>query len=210
MRPYDARIQASHARPAVYGTLERETDLSAIRARRALVLLDEQNLSIGARNLGYELQYDMLADQIRSTAKTVDLHVFTAVEPHDGKGARRFEHLGYAVHAKTMRHVRLPDGRVRHDTNVDNLFAFWAGLFAAKTRYGVIVLGSGDYGLSGELSQAIKDRLADRRVDVMTLTLPGSTAQDLDARRNPNITANLEIGLDVLKPRVRQANRSAI
>jgi len=180
-------------------TLENITDLSAIRARRVLVLLDEQNLSISARNLGWELDYRLLAELIRSTARGAELHLFTAADAHDHHTARRFQQLGYVAHVKTIRHVYLPGGRHRSDSNVDNLFSFRAGLLTARTTCETVVLGSGDYGLAGELAGAITDRDTDRTLAITTLSLPGSTARDLDARKNPFITANLEIGLDVLK-----------
>lgn len=198
----ESQMNESNRNPrgtAHHGMLENKTDLAAIKCGRVFVLLDEQNLSITARSFGYALQYDLLAKRIHVVAQSAELHIFTAAEPHDRRVKRRFENLGYIVHLKTIRRTRLPDGRQRIDCNVDNLFAFWAGLLVAKNTYDVIVLASGDYGLAGELSEAIYEKRRDDRIKIMTLSLPGSTAQDLDADKNQNIAVNLEVGLDLLK-----------
>lgn len=183
-----------------HGLLERKTDLTAIKNRQVLTLLDEQNLSISAQNLGYMLQYNLLAERIHAAADSAELHIFIASDPHDSTVKQRFEKLGYIVHAKTIRCIHLCDGGHRYDCNVDNLFAFWAGLLTVKKSCDVIVLASGDYGLAGELAEAICDQHPNEPIQIMTLSLPGSTAEALDANKNKNIAANLEMGLDLLKP----------
>jgi len=184
--------------PAVAGLLEGATDLSAIRNCRVLVLLDEQNLTISARRLGYRLNYRLLAGRLRSMAATADIHLFTDIMNKANWYVRRFKRQGYKVHLKAARYIFLADGCLQRDTNVDNLFAFWTGFFA-KSPYDVIVLGSGDFGLAGELAKAISGVAVVKRPIVMTLSLPGSTARALDARKNGHIKANMKIGLDMLK-----------
>ena len=180
--------------------LEKRTVLAAIKDRKVLVLLDEQNLSITARNCGFELQYNLLAKRIRRAARAAELYIFIAADSDDHEDRKYFEKAGYIVHVKTIRHKRLPNGGRCCDSNIDNLFSFCAGSYINKTAWEVIVLGSGDYGLSGEIAQAIRDQRIESSMQIMTLSLPGSTAQALDAHKNPNVTANLEIGLDLLKP----------
>lgn len=181
--------------------LERTTDLSVLNGRRALVLLDEQNLSIGAGNHGFRLDYHLLAMHIRRATSRAGLHIFIASNPCDNFSEKRFEKFGYRVHVKAIRYLSQRDHQRRCDSNIDNLFAFWAGFYSAKTNWDVIISGSGDYGLSGELSIAISGQRRRCRIEIMTLSLPGSTSQELNAANNPAISANLEIGLDVLIPR---------
>jgi hypothetical protein len=69
-------------------TLEKKTILTAIKGRKALVLLDEQNLSITARNHGFVLQYDLLARHTRKAARAAKLHIFIAAE--ETRDAPRF------------------------------------------------------------------------------------------------------------------------
>jgi hypothetical protein len=180
--------------------LEKTTDLARIRARKVVFLLDEQNLSVTAKKLGYTVQYDQLARHIRANAREAELRIFIATDRRDQTTVRRLKKLGYKVHVKTIRYKLLPNGEQCRDCNIDNLFAFWAGCCTLRNGHDVIVLGSGDYGLSGEISQAMCSLFGKRATEIMTLSLPGSTAQGLDASRNKSISANLEIGLDLLRP----------
>lgn len=179
--------------------LEKSTKLSHIRNKRILALVDEQNLSISAKKLGFRFQYDLLSEKLKKTAKRARLHIFIASESLGAPNKKRFETIGYTTHVKIIRDLPLAGGRFLSDSNIDNLFAFWAGIFCKRNSYDVLIMASGDFGLSGELARAIRLQETKKRIQVMTLSLPGSTAQDLDARINPDITANLEIGLDVLQ-----------
>jgi len=109
-----------------------------------------------------------------------------------------FSNLGYQVHCKTIRYIPIKGGRNRRDGNIDNLLSFWVGIHVANFRWQVIVFGSGDFGLGGELSKAINNR-GKRSIQLMTLSLPGSTAHDLNAHLNGDVSTNLEIGLDLLR-----------
>lgn len=184
--------------PTPNAVLKSRTDLSILRGKSIQVFMDEQNLSIGARKLRYRLDYVRLTSLLRSCARIADLHIFIASTRKSLNMSRLLKPLGHAVHVKNIRTIPLRDGQFRTDSNIDNLFAFWVGACAAAPAHEVIVLGSGDYGLSGELAAALLARGV--RTKVVTLSLPGSTSRDLDARRNPNIRANIQIGLDVLRP----------
>jgi hypothetical protein len=180
--------------------LELHTDLSALHGLRALVLVDEQNLSISAQHLGYRLNYRRLARNLQDSTTSASLHVFIAAPEENHWSVKQLGHFGYVVHVKTIRRIPRAGGQIRRDTNIDNLFAFWLGRFVAAAAYEAVVLATGDFGLSGELAPVIHRLVPSATLPVMTLSLPGSTAQDLDARRNRHIAANLEVGLDLLKP----------
>ena len=177
------------------------TNLKAIRDKKVLILLDEQNLSIAARQLGFDLDFRQLADRIHNITTQAQLHLFAASCSQDQTATDWFEAAGYRVHIKVVRYRKDEKGRIRCDTNIDNLFAFWAGIKGPSTNCEAIVLASGDYGLAGELAQAIRRQPRRCPVEIMTLSLPGSTAQGLNARRNGHITANMEVGQDVLRPK---------
>lgn len=183
--------------------LENHTDLTPLKGREALVLVDEQNLSISARQLGYLLQYHLLARRIRNTARKPQLHVFIASQARDQKAERSFRRSGYVVHTKVIRHGSFG----RRDSNIDNLFSYWTGIWTTRGGCEVMVLASGDYGLAGELAEAVRKQPDGGSREIMTLSLPGSTAQDLDARVNGNIAANMEIGLDLLRPNIHSNHR---
>lgn len=187
--------------------LEKTTCLAAIQKRSLLVLVDEQNLSHSAGNLGYSLKCKTLARRIRAASKEAEIHLFTAANAGDEKAARKFNYSGYITHVKTIRLKPLPGGRQRRDSNIDNLFSYWTGLLTVSKVRDMVILASGDYGLAGELAEAIHSHDAGKNVEIVTLSLPGSTSQDLDAEKNQHITANLEIGLDLLAPLARSISQ---
>lgn len=181
--------------------LEAATNLHTLNDQSVIACVDEQNLTVGARHLGFRLDYRRLAEQMETAARSVHLHICIAAEPNDQSRQRYFEQFGYITHVKTRRHIRRRWGEVITDCNIDNVLAFWTGFAAATVEQeAVIVIASGDYGLAGELAEAIGKLPRRKSLPVMSLSLPGSTAQDLDATRNPNIAANLEIGRDLLVP----------
>jgi len=188
--------------------LEQATDLASLKGKRIIVMLDEQNVSKGAEQLGLRMRYDLLAERVHAAAATAKLHVFLAARPGASDRVSEFERLGFIAHAKVVRYIR-PNGRGSiRDANIDNLFSFWLGWLVRTTPVDMVVIGSGDYGLSGELAKEIRMLRSRRPIGVATLSLPGSTAQDLDARHNLNIRVNLEIGLDVLDPMVQFDQRA--
>lgn len=183
-----------------FAKLEKTTQLSAISKRKVLVLIDEQNLTRGVLDHNFMLQYDLLAEQIRSIASSAKLHIFIAAKANDGKRRKHFARTGYIVHIKTIRR-KCSDNQLQWDHNVDNLFAFWAGLIARRNRYDTLILASGDYGLSGEISEAICQlRGPGNKLQIMSLSVTGSTSSGLETRWNPYIANNLKIGLDLLRP----------
>ena len=169
-----ARNRKSHSLVVWYQgkriVLEGQTDLTAICDKKVLVLLDEQNLSFTAKDLGFLLQYHQLAKRLRSAAAGAELHLFTATDTCDQAARHQFEKAGYRVYLKTIRRLPPRNGRKRHDSNIDNIFSFWTGNFVKETTCDVVVLGSGDYGLAGELAQAICQRRKRQPVLIMTLS----------------------------------------
>jgi hypothetical protein len=78
------RLNPHHSAVSRFLTLEKKTVLTAIKGRKVLVLLDEQNLSITARNHGFILQYALLAKHVRKTAREAELYIFIAADRDDG------------------------------------------------------------------------------------------------------------------------------
>jgi len=188
--------------------LGKTTQLKGIRNRKVLVLIDEQNLSIAVNKRNLMLQYDLLAERIKSAASLAKLHIFIATYKNDESRKKQLARMGYVVHVKKARKKYSSNGRRDWDSNVDNLYAFWVGLYARKNKYDVMILASGDYGLAGELSRAICTIRQHNSPAIMSLSLPGSTSEGLKAHWNRYIKANLYIGLDLLGPLHRRPHRS--
>jgi hypothetical protein len=174
--------------PSITGPLDR------LEGRRILALLDVENLTISTRQAGFELIYAKLADRLKSASKAACLHAVLSVDPNDTCDREHMEQSGFNIHTRIIK--RLPDGRKW--ANADNLFAFKAGTLVTRSTAEMIILGSGDGLLCDDLAKLIKTLPGKR--EVMTLSVAGSTNSVLNARFNPAITENIEVGRDILVP----------
>ncbi len=119
--------------------------------------------------------------------------------PHDSRRGH-----GWAVHTRDIETINSHTG-VRVRSNADPLILFLAGAIASQSPAGVVVIGSGDGDLGTDLAQAIH-RLPKKR-HVVTMSLAGSTSQRLNAKVNPAIAENIELGLDMLHPMYSRVRR---
>jgi hypothetical protein len=165
-----------------------------MRDERVLVILDVENLTISTRQTGYELIYPKLAQRLVSASRSACLHAVLSVDPSDARDREFMEQSGITIHTRNIQY--LPSGRKA--ANADNLLAFKAGALVTRSTASLVILGSGDGQLSDDLAQFIKTLPGKR--EVMTLSVAGSTSSLLNARINPAITENIEIGQDVLIP----------
>jgi hypothetical protein len=169
--------------------------LELLSGRRALVLADVQNISVGAEQLGYKLSYRLLAERLRGATRSCSLHAFFAAGTNGDRLTEYFVERGWGSHPYPIHSVRTHRG-VERRTNTDFLLAFFAGALVRSSNADVVGICSGDGGLVADVARAIAEFPKQR--DVVTLSLAGSTAWALDAAVNGFITANIEIGQDVL------------
>jgi len=168
--------------------------LDRLSGRRVLALLDTENLTISCRNLGYELNYAKLGVLLAHATCSLYLHAVLSVENGDLLDRTHMESAGFQVHTRLIRY--LPGGRKA--ANADNLFAFKAGALITRSTAEVVLLGSGDGQLCDDVVQCVKALPGERQV--MTLSVAGATSSLLNARTHGLISANIEIGLDLLAP----------
>jgi hypothetical protein len=180
--------------------IARETGpLSPLGERTVLVLADMENLLLGARDLGLALDAHALAATLSTACAACDLHAFFSRMPGDQRLTLQFASAGWRVHPRDIRFVRTAWG-VRRQANSDNTILFFAGHLLAETDADTVVIASGDGDLVVDAARHIRETSPGRRV--ATLSLAGSTSSRLDARINADVSANLEIGLDCLRPRI--------
>jgi len=171
--------------------------LDVLRGKGALVLADVQNLSVGAQQLGYKLSYRRFAERLSEVACSCSLHAFFAVGPNDTEREEYFAERGWKPHAYPVHTVRTCRG-IERRSNIDLSLAFLAGALIRSSRAHVIGICSGDGELVSDIARAIA-QLPKRR-DVVTFSLAGSTSWALNAAENEFITANVELGQDMLHP----------
>jgi len=171
--------------------------LDALQGRHVLVLADVENIKYSARNLGFTAAFHTIAHKLEETGCTTSLHAFFSRPAGDEQLSQYFTRHGWTPHARDIEIVSSPNGP-RKCANADSLLLFWAGMLVNQSGADVVLILSGDGDLVSELAKAI--HTLQKKFDVVTMSLAGSTAQRLDARFNGFIQNNIEIGLDCLRP----------
>lgn len=199
-------LAVQHQRPWRVDLAPVTGPLHHLAGRRILVLADDENLRISARDLGRRLSYRALGEVLRHSAPGVYLHAVFSSLPGDRTRADGLRRRGWTPHVREARMVPSWHGP-RLSANADFYIAFLAGRLAARLPCDALVIGSGDGELVEEIASAV--RRGRRARPVFTLSLPGSTSRRLDARTSSLIEANLEIGLDCLRPLSFRESRHA-
>ncbi len=176
---------------------QRTGPFACLHGKQVLFVADAQNLELGAKDLGYKLNWWALQYRLASASGTAWFHVVFARRQGDATRSDWFADQGWTPTAKTRRWI-LRRGVKRLDANADNLVAFQAGALVSRLSAGVVVIGTGDGQLAEDVAEAL--RILDSRCQVATMSLAGSTAARLDWRRSNLIGANIEIGTDCLVP----------
>ncbi len=177
--------------------------LEIIRDKYVLVISDAQNIDAGARDLGFSISWERLGQTIDMATGSAFRYLIFAHPPRETARCEQFSKLGWTAHAKVIQTVQTHKGTERK-SNADNLFCFIAGALTISSHYDVVVLASGDGDLVSDTAEAILRIRPQSKV--ATLSLAGSTAYRLNAKTSPHITANIEIGLDCLRP-IKEAIR---
>jgi hypothetical protein len=171
--------------------------LDTLAGRSALILVDDENLRASAKDLGFLLSYRSLVAKIGEATQTWKGHIFFSREANDDRRVRYFEDRELIPHPRDIHEVQTGRG-VERTTNSDFMIAFHAGMLVSRSDADLIVIASGDGKLVWDISEAVKGLPKQR--GIMTMSLAGSTAWRLNAATNRFIDANMEIGLDCLRP----------
>ncbi|MBT5536758.1 hypothetical protein HOK31_27085, partial [Candidatus Poribacteria bacterium] len=163
-----------------------------------IVLTDDENLQYSARDLGYRVSYAKLTAQFLRVTLGTSLHAFFSRSPGDDGRSHYFTERGWTPHPYDARTIRTRNGE-RRIGNSDNHILFKAGLLISRSSASTVVICTGDGDLADDLARFLVELPKPRRL--VTLSLAGSTSQRLDAKRNPYIAQNIELGIDCLRPR---------
>jgi hypothetical protein len=181
--------------PSRWSIARRTGPLACLSGKQVLFVADAQNLDLGARDVGYQLNWRRLRDRLAGACAHAWFQVVFTRREGDASRSCWFTSSGWTPSAKTRRWIKRRGVRIP-DANADNLVAFQAGVLATRLFTDVVVVGTGD----GQLAEDIAEGLLDLnpRCRVITLSLARSTAKRLDCRRSKLIAANIEIGVDCL------------
>lgn len=179
--------------------------LTTLNGKHVLVIADLENLRYSSARLGFVIDVAGLGRCLTAASAKCALHLGATVVPDLVNEAVTFsQQCGWKANIdpresfitthRQSTHAEEP----RNNVNADNLLSFMAGCLVTRTQAEVIVLASGDGRLVHSLARRVHNLARTRQV--LTCSLPGSTSQLLDARRNPFIAGNIEIGRDCLLP----------
>lgn len=169
------------------------SDLTAIRGKSVLLLLDAENLVISCRNnLGRELDVPKLGMNVMKTARRASMHAFFTEDASTNQMSIVLNKAGWTIHERQSFTLQ-----GRQHRNSDGRLLIQAGVLISRSNADLIILGSGDGELGLELLNFINSLRRPIRPKFMTLSVAGATNRALDARHNHQIAANLEVGLDL-------------
>lgn len=195
--------QRSDGEPAAAGLRGRTSvpgttgPLDIIRKRRVLVIADAQNLDYSARDIGCKMSWRSLGEVLDKACSRCSRHVIFSRNAGQNQRVAYYAARGWQTHARLNRTVQTMNGAERK-SNADFLLAFIAGRLSGA-KWDIVIIASGDGDLVEDVAEGILSLGSVRTV--ITLSLAGSTAWRLDARRSSLITGNIKIGLDCLHSR---------
>src|SRR5438067_2003102 len=114
-------MHALASRNAVIAAVRRRVEiaevtgpLDGLAGRRVLILVDDENLRLSARDLGYRLSLRKLGERLRKHAASCSLHGYFSREPGDGKRCEYYRERGWIPHPRDVQVFRTREGMKRH------------------------------------------------------------------------------------------------
>lgn len=169
--------------------------LDILRGKAVLVVADVENLTYGARDLGFKVSFQNLGLKLREVTATCDLHAFFSREPGEDGRVRYFHDRGWIAHPRDIEKVQTYHGE-KVLANSDNMILLHTGFLVRVSGAKVVIVASGDGTMTCDIARFLKSLRFPR--EVLTMSLAGSTSSRLDATRNSDILDNIEIGLDCM------------
>ncbi len=112
---------------------------------KVAVFIDAANIFYSQKTLGWRIDYERLASYLQSEADIVGMYYYTGViEKKEGQLAflKKLESFGYAVTAKEVKFIKLPDGKITSKGSLDIELAL--DVCMQRNQYDTCLLFSGD------------------------------------------------------------------
>jgi len=183
------------ARP--FPALPPGTDFSALRGKRLLALVDEDNLRMALKAYGVRIAYRVFLRHLKAEAQKVSPWVVCTRFENDDRRDAYLKGCGWnavAIARETVMTVRGPTRKA----NADMDLCFVAGYLARGGSFDAVLIGSGDGDLCLSIARGIK-RIPARR-EVFTLSVPRSTSHRILCANEPGLfDGNIIVGRDICK-----------
>lgn len=169
------------------------TDLSALKGRRVLTVVDEDNLRISMQHHRQPLLYRRLLARLHSeTTRVFPLAVLTAPEG-DQRREAYLKSRGWNVLAIPRETVLTTVGP-QIKANADFDLAFELGHLVNTAQFDAVLLGTGDGDLAVAIGRGIRRRYP--QLHLFTLSVAGSASARLRSRLDL-FDGNIVVGRDI-------------
>jgi len=180
-------------RPPRASCLPATTDLSALKGRHVLTVVDEDNLRISMRQHHQPLSYRLLLGKLHTETRCVfPLAVLTAAEG-DQRREAYLKNTGWNVLVVPRETVFTTAGP-QLKANADFDLAFELGHLVNTGQFDTVLLGTGDGDLAVAIGRGIRRRCP--TLHLFTLSVPGSTSGRLRTRSDL-FDGNIAVGRDL-------------
>lgn len=168
--------------------------MDLLRGKQTTVILDVENLTASAHNLGREFDYCALHAAMKAAGSRPEVHAVFSRQSCDERWVSYFRDCDIIPHPRQVKRIVTHNG-VRETMNSDVAIAVICGLVAAR-QPDELVLGTGDGQLALDIVEVLLAQMP--RLRIVTLGVPGSVSTAL--RAEPRIHGHLAAGADCLKP----------
>jgi hypothetical protein len=163
--------------------------------------MDDDNLRIGLRSLGFALSYRTLRSRLAEATGGLDSWVVLSGDEGAVARGRYLEQRDWQV-VQVPRQTVLHRGVPTVKGNVDHELAFLAGRLSANQAFDVVLLGTGDGDLAVAVARCLREYTT---ADIITLSVPGCSSHRLT---DPALfSERLFVGRDLVVPVRRPAAR---
>jgi hypothetical protein len=193
-RPTAALAPHPLLRPPRHSCLPQTTDLSPLKGRRVLTVLDEDNLRISMRQYNLPLSYRRLLGRLHDETQLVfPLAVITAAEGDHRRGTS-LANSGWSV-IVVPRETVFTSAGPQLKANADFDLAFELGHLVNPRQFDTVLLGTGDGDLAVAIGRGIRRNCP--HLHLFTLSVPGSASARLRTRADL-FDGNILVGRDLI------------
>ena len=164
---------------------------------QTLFIIDAENLNYSLSQIGYKPDYAAINKRLEAVSESLQAHVFMTSPDQTMEAKRRyFASVGIAPHLRAVNSI-LTVGQPNKHLNSDNEMLLRLGFLCGQRRFDTVILGTGD----GALGCAAANFLAEmtKPPKVYTLSVQGSTSNQLLAGSNWLVNDNLILGADMVR-----------
>jgi uncharacterized LabA/DUF88 family protein len=152
--------------------------LAPLARGRTAVFVDASNVFYSQRTLGWRIDYEKLFSYLKSEIKLTSARFYTGFDPvneRQGKFLAKLSGLGYVVHAKELKVIRVGSEQIMHKGSLDIELVIDALKHA--NAFDTFLLMSGDSDFAPLL-----DELKERGKNIIVISVRGRVAWELVER----------------------------